>query len=48
MEKFYQILANRDDRFTALSKAQRAMPATTDKALNAPSSWAGYIPFGKP
>lgn len=48
METFYQNLMNKDDRFTALAKAQRQLLNSGDKALASPSAWAGFIPFGKP
>jgi CHAT domain-containing protein len=48
MEKFYEGLLNRDDRFTALAKAQRRMINSNNKLFQSPSAWACFIPFGKP
>ena len=48
MEKFYEFIGQKDDRFTALAKAQRYLLSSGNEVLRGPSAWAGYIPFGKP
>jgi CHAT domain-containing protein len=47
MEGFYRNMAAGDDRFVALSKAQRAMLAGPER-FRSPMMWAAYIPFGRP
>jgi CHAT domain-containing protein/tetratricopeptide (TPR) repeat protein len=47
MRSFYRNLGKKQDRFTAISNAQREM-LKGDERYRAPRQWAAYIVFGKP
>jgi len=46
MVNFYKNILNGDDKFSALSKAQRTLINSGDEKLSKPSKWASYIPVG--
>jgi CHAT domain-containing protein len=48
MVKFYGYLAEGDDKFTALAKAQRELLASGDEDLIHPNRWASFVVMGEP